>query len=49
MLHGCQREHRWGRDDEEDDDDLSPSERVRLASMLFFRLATFYAQAEGLS
>lgn len=45
MLHGCQHEHRQGSDDNDDDDDLSPFGRVRLASMLLFRLVTFFVYA----
>lgn len=36
-------------DNDDDDDDLSPSGRVRLASMLLFRLVSYYVHAEGLS
>lgn len=50
------RKNRRGSDDD-DGDDLSPPptppahpfKRVRLASMLLFRLVTFYVYAEGLS
>jgi len=34
-------------DDDDDDDDLSPCGGVRLASMLLFRLVTFYVHTEG--